>query len=192
MEHIGQCICHFTITELQAQAARAQALAEEVEAGEGDFFHGVPGEYEWEATGGAVKWWPRWGEKGEASLFADFYFTPGDLMVGEEGKGTVHVCTDVYQPSPLMEHDEACPWYSMPEGERVTMAYRAFWGLVARGLSQKMETILEAICNLDATVGDDVACRQRRRLYLQAQEIVRALHPALAEARRRVPPAGAS
>ena len=30
MEHIGKCVCHFTITDLEAKAARVQAQVEEV------------------------------------------------------------------------------------------------------------------------------------------------------------------
>jgi hypothetical protein len=189
MEHIGKCVCHFTITDLEAKAARAQAQEEEVGGGKGGFFHGVPGEHEWEVTGGAVKWWPRWGDDGEASLFANFYFTPG------EEEGTVHICTDVYQPSPLMEHDEECPWYSMSEKKRA-MAYRAFWELIARGLVRELEIWLDSVRYLSAIISAsevediDIWSAQRRLSLAPARAYALALGNALERASRCVPPAG--
>lgn len=125
--HINSCDHHFVVPKTVIDVAREQARIEEVEAGEGNFMSGRQGQYEWEVTGGAIKWWARWGEQGEASLFALYY--PRYRDDSEE----VDICLEIYQPTPRMEGDDRCPWYSMPAEKRLPIALRAFWTLVIRG-----------------------------------------------------------
>jgi len=129
--HVGECVYHCPLPRWMAELIRRQAAQEDVEAEGNDFLRGVPGRNEWEATSGAVKWWPRWGERGEASLFADFYF--------QWGEEEVQVCTDIFAPEANLE-DPDCPWYGTPLEKRVVMARLAFWCLAARALTAELDT----------------------------------------------------
>lgn len=131
-EHVGNCAYHFSLPRWAAEAIHRQAKKEDVRAEGNDFLYGTPGRHEWEATCGAVKWWPRWGGGGEASLFADFYFRWGDR---------VEVCVELF----TVNDEPQCPWYRMPISLRVAMARLAFWHLAGRAFAGRMETVERAL-----------------------------------------------
>ena len=131
-DHSGNCVWHLSVPRGMAKAIHQQAAREDVQADGGSFRAGTPGENEWEATSGAVKWWPRWGKQGEASLFGDFYFRWGDQ---------VEICLDLF----TVDNERECPWYRLPTPARVAMAKLAFWQLAARAFAHKVRGYEQAI-----------------------------------------------
>jgi hypothetical protein len=141
--HVGKCAYHMELPRWAAQIVHERAAQEDVEAGDGTLATGTPGANEWERAAGAIKWWPRWIQTGEAFLAAIFYLQWGDQ---------VQICVEWQQPGTRLGQS---PWDVIAQELGAPVARLALSLLALRSMAAELDT---EVRRREGLAGDELAC----------------------------------